>query len=229
MINVIALDDDLDFHEVLKIKLTPSEYSLTLATSEKDFFEKFDLKKYDMALLDLSIDDHPLKGLEILIRLRQERQSDIPCIVLSNASSKKIVSNALELGANDFVAKPLDGKLLSSKIKALIQGTQAFAKELEFGKTPNTQPDILLTSKLRLVAITELGFLLEGSAYVAKGAKVKLKSSRIKEIFGSDVIEVYSTGFNSEKSGVFVTTFEIDPDLKELVNKAKLWIKANKP
>ena len=51
----------------------------------------------------------------------------------------------------------------------------------------------------------------------------------IKEIFGSDVIEVYSTGFNSEKSGVFVTTFEIDPDLKELVNKAKLWIKANKP
>lgn len=229
MINVIALDDDLDFHEILKAKLSSSEYILTLATTENEFFEKFSVKKYDIALLDLSVDDQPLKGLEILVRLRQEKNSEIPVIVLSQESAKKIISNALELGANDFVAKPLDGKLLNSKIKGLIQGTQAFAKELEFGTTPDKQPDIILTSRLKMVAVTELGFLLEGSAYVAKGSRVKIKSDRIQEIFGVEMVEAYSTGFNSDKPGVFLTTFEIDPDQKDLLNRSKLWIKTNKP
>ncbi|MBC7427159.1 MAG: hypothetical protein H7336_01025 [Bacteriovorax sp.] len=64
-------------------------------------------------------------------------------------------------------------------------------------------------------------------AYVAKGSKIKLRSSRVQEIFGIDTVSAYSTGFSSEISGVYVTAFEIDPDNKDLVSKAKLWIKAN--
>jgi CheY-like chemotaxis protein len=228
MINILAVDDDLDFQEILKIKLNTSELNLVLSSSEKEFFEKIDSQKFDIFLLDLSIDDHPLKGLEILIRIRQEKLKDIPIIVLSNSSSKKIISNALELGANDFVSKPVDAKLLVSKIKALVAGKQAFAKELEFGKIPGNAPDIFITSKLHLMAITEMGFLVKGNAYVAKGTKLKLRSSLLKDIFGLDTLDVYSTGFNSEVSGEYVTTFEIDPNNKEIVNKAKLWIKANK-
>ena len=76
--------------------------------------------------------------------------------------------------------------------------------------------------------ITEMGFLVEGSAYVTKGSMLKLRSSLLKEIFGIDTVEVYSTGFNSEISGVYQTTFEIDPEDKELLSKVKVWIKANK-
>ena len=229
MINILAVDDDLDFQEILKIKLPPSEFNLVLSSTEKDFFEKIDSQKFDIFLLDLSLDNHPLKGLEILMKIRQEKFKDVPAIVLSNSSSKKIISNALELGANDFIAKPVDGKLLISKIKALIEGNQAFAKELEFGVVPGGTTDIFITSKIRLVAATEIGFIVEGSAYVSKGTKLKLRSSLLKEILGCDTTEVYSTGFNSEVSGVYMTTFEIDPDNKELLSKLKVWIKANRP
>jgi hypothetical protein len=68
---------------------------------------------------------------------------------------------------------------------------------------------------------------LEGNSFIAKGSKVKVSSNRIKEVFGLDNLEVYSTGFNCEESGVYMTTFEIDPDKKDLLNKAKLWIKLN--
>ena len=228
MINVLAVDDDFDFQEILKIKLSPAEFKLTLASTEKEFFEKFETQEFDIFLLDLSLDGHPLKGLEILEKIRHEKQNETPIIVLSNSSSKKIVSNALELGANDYASKPVDGKLLITKIKALVIGKQAFAKELEFGTTPDKQPDITLTSKLKLMAVTEVGFLLEGNAYVAKGSKIKLKSMRIYEIFGVETISAYSAGFSSEVSGLYQTSFEIDPDNKEMVNKTKLWIKANK-
>ena len=228
MINILAVDDDLDFQEILKIKLPSSEFNLVLSNTEKEFFEKIDSQKFDIFLLDLSLDNHPLKGLEILTKIRQEKFKDVPAIVLSNSSSKKIVSNALELGANDFISKPVDGKLLVSKIKALIEGNQAFAKELEFGVVPGTTLDIFISSKIRLTAITEMGFLVEGSAYVSKGSKLKLRSPLLKEILGIDTIEVNSTGFNSEVSGVYITTFEIDPDNKEFLNKIKMWIKTNR-
>ena len=228
MINILAVDDDLDFQEILKIKLPSSEFNLILSNTEKDFFEKIDSQKFDIFLLDLSLDNHPLKGLEILTKIRQEKFKDVPAIVLSNSSSKKIVSNALELGANDFISKPVDGKLLVSKIKALIEGNQAFAKELEFGVVPGATPDIFISSKIRLTAITEMGFLVEGSAYVSKGSKLKLRSPLLKEILGIDTVEVNSTGFNSEVSGVYITTFEIDPDNKEFLNKIKMWIKTNR-
>ena len=225
MINILAVDDDFDFHEILKIKLPSAEFNLVLACSEKEFFEKIESKKFDLFLLDLSLDNHPLRGLEILIKLRQDNFKEIPIIVLSNTSSKKIVANALELGANDFISKPIDGKLLVSKMRSLVEENKSFSKELEFGSIPKLASEVIITSKLHLVAITEVGFLAKGSAYVAKGAKVKLRSSHFHEIFGLDKIEVYSTGFHSEISGVYMTTFEIDPDNKKSMNKAKMWIK----
>ena len=228
MINILAVDDDIDFHEILKIKLPSKNYNLILTSTEKEFFEKMPTMKFDIFLLDLSIDDQPLKGLEILTKIRQDQSLETPVIVMSNSSSKKTVSSALELGANDFVGKPIDGNLLISKIKALVEGNQAFAKELEFGTIIDKHTTIVLSTKLRLVALTEIGFLLEGNSYVAKGARIKLRSPRIKEIFDLDEIDVYSSGFSSEVSGVYITACEIDPDQKELISKAKMWIKTSK-
>lgn len=225
MINILAVDDDLDFQEILKIKLSATEFKLTLASTESEFFEKFESEKFDVFLLDLSLDNQPLKGLEMVTKIRQGKASDTPIIILTNTDAKKIVANSLELGANDFVNKPLNPQLLISKIKALVSGNQAFEKELE--AMPGKGVSLQLGTKMRLVAITEIGFIVEGSAYIAKGSKIKLKSARIKEIFGLESLDVYSTGFNSERSGIYQTVFEIDPDHKDTVSKAKVWIKAH--
>jgi len=41
MINIPACDGDLDFHEILKIKLPAMEFRLTSSSVEKEFWEKF--------------------------------------------------------------------------------------------------------------------------------------------------------------------------------------------
>lgn len=226
--NILAIDDDVDFHALLKLKLNAAEFNLTLCLTEQEFFEKLKSEtKFDVILLDLSIGENPLKGLEILSKVRGESQDDVPVIVLSNTDAKKVISSALELGANDFVPKPLNATLLIDKINALVTGNQAFAKKLKFGNFPGKQPNVIMSTRLTLKAVTEIGLLIEGNAYIAKGARVKIKSKRMLEIFGIDTIEVFSTGFATEESGVYLTTFEIDPENKDFINKAKLWIKSN--
>lgn len=227
MINVLACDDDLDFHEILKIKLPITAFKLTLTSTESEFWEKFDKEKFDIFLLDLSIDDSPLKGLELINKIRSDKSNDTPIIVLSNSSSEKIISNAMELGANDFNSKPLDARLLVQKIKSAVSGEQAFGEVIKFGKFPGKQPDVTMTTSMKLKGISELGLLVEGNAFIAKGAKVKVASPRIKEIFGVDSIDLYSSGFSAETNGVYLSRFEINPDNKDLITKAKFWIKTN--
>lgn len=227
MINVLACDDDLDFHEILKIKLPVTEFKLTLTSTEAEFWEKFESEKFDIFLLDLSIDDSPVKGLELINKIRSDKNSETPIIVLSNTSAEKIVSNALELGATDFNSKPLDSRLLIAKIISAVNGNQAYGDTIKFGKFPGLQPDVTITTTLKLKSISEMDIIIEGNAFVAKGAKVKVASQRIKEIFGTDSIDLYSTGFNVESNGVFLSKFEINPDNKDLINKVKFWLKTN--
>lgn len=225
MINILAVDDDLDFHEILKVKLDPTVFKLTLVTNELEFFNYFNAYKYEAILLDLSFDGSTLKGFELLTKIRQEKNNDTPIIVLSNANNSKTISSALELGANDFVNKPVDGVLLTQKIKELMNGNAAFANELELGTSPGLKSPVTLTTTLRLVSISELGFVLEGNTFIARGYRIKLKSKRISEIFGTEGIDVYSTGFSSETNGVYLSTFELNPDQKDMVNRVREWIK----
>lgn len=227
MITVLACDDNLDFHEILKIKLPTSEFNLVLTSSEAEFWEKYNGQKYDVFLLDLSIDDSPVKGLDMINQLRTDKSDNTPIIVLSSASSEKVISNAVELGANDFNSKPIDGRLLISKIKSAVSGGQAFSEVIKFGKINGKQPDVTLTTRLKFKGISELGILVEGNAFIAKGAKIKVRSERIKEIFGVDSVDLYSSGFSAETNGVYLSRFEINPDHKDLITKAKFWIKSN--
>lgn len=227
MIKILACDDDLDFHEILKAKLPASEFELILTSTEKEFWEKFELLPYDLFLLDLSIDDSPVKGLELINKIRSEKSNETPIIVLSGVSSEKIISNAVELGANDFNSKPLDGRLLITKIKSVLSGGMAFNETIKFGKFPGRQPDVTMTSTVRLKSISEVGLVVEGNAFITKGTKVKVASVRIKEIFGVDVLELYSNGFSAESNGLYLSKLEINPDNKDLITKAKFWIKTN--
>ena len=119
----------------------------------------------------------------------------------------------------------MDGSLLTQKIKELMSGNAAFANELELGTSPGLKSPVTLVTTLRLVSISELGFVLEGNTFIARGYRVKLKSPRIKEIFETESIDVYSTGFSSETNGIYLSTFELNPDQKDMVNKVKDWIK----
>ncbi|QKS72902.1 diguanylate cyclase [Paenalkalicoccus suaedae] len=106
---VLIVDDDIEFGSFLKDKLENNGYQALLALSGKKGIDLF----YDMSprliLLDYLLPD--VDGMEVLKQiLKKSMREFIPVIMLSAYGSEDRRNRALELGAMDFIDKPLIGE-----------------------------------------------------------------------------------------------------------------------
>src|SRR5574337_766693 len=74
--------------------------------------------RYDLVLLDLNI--ARLSGKGVLRRLR-ERRDDVPVLILTATASLDQKVQCLEIGADDYMVKPIEGRELVARIKALVR------------------------------------------------------------------------------------------------------------
>jgi DNA-binding response OmpR family regulator len=89
----------------------------TLATSGSDALRLIDELQPDLLVLDLTlVDGH---GLETLKAVR--RSSDLPIIVLSTSVSEDDLVQVLELGADDYVTKPIAFRAMLARIRAVLR------------------------------------------------------------------------------------------------------------
>jgi DNA-binding response OmpR family regulator len=115
---LLLLEDDLTTVESIKLCLEIYEPQSTLKTTGKGL-EAIQLIKdnhYDAILVDLGLPD--IDGTEVIEQLR--KFSNIPVIVLSARHSPSVISNALALGADDYITKPFDYRLLLKRVNNLV-------------------------------------------------------------------------------------------------------------
>lgn len=85
---------------------------------------------FDLLVLDWNVPD--LDGVDLLHWLRQYQQSETPVIMLSSRSSQNDVANALGIGADDYLVKPLRPLELAARIRRLLQRNRpGVSKSLE--------------------------------------------------------------------------------------------------
>ncbi len=114
---ILVVDDDLNICDALRVNLESEGFQVKIANDGVEALELFKLYDPDLVLLDLML---PKKdGREVCREIREI--STKPIIVLSAKDStvEKVV--ALELGADDFVVKPVDKSELSARIKAVLR------------------------------------------------------------------------------------------------------------
>lgn len=113
----MMIEDDSDLAEVLSEFLAKS--SIEVETFEDPYFalSTLPLKKYDLVILDLTLDG--LDGLEVCKKIRL--RSDIPIIISSARSLIKDKLEALKLGADDYLPKPYDPRELEARIYSLLR------------------------------------------------------------------------------------------------------------
>ncbi len=99
-------------------------YAYEVARNAEEAFEKLKTSTFDLILLDLGLPD--MDGLEVCKKLKAEPATvDIPVIMLTGrtAASDKIAG--LELGADDYVAKPFDPGELVARIHVALRRRKA--------------------------------------------------------------------------------------------------------
>ncbi len=113
---ILIAEDDSILADGLIRSLRQSGYAVDLVTNGADADSALALQTFDLLILDLGLP--ALSGLEVLRRLRA-RNSALPVMILTAADSVEQRVQGLDLGADDYMAKPCALSELEARVRAL--------------------------------------------------------------------------------------------------------------
>ena len=104
MKSILLVEDDPLMVDIYTTKLKEAGFSVELASSGKEGFEKIQNKKPDLLLLDIVLPEET--GLELLKKIKSvPKLQKIPVIILSNLGQRAEVEEGLRLGATKYLIK----------------------------------------------------------------------------------------------------------------------------
>lgn len=110
---VLLVDDEADFIDSLSQRLEVRGLKVSATTRGQNAVDLLDDEKFDIIVLDLAMPG--MDGLETLRRIK-EKDPDAEIVMLSGHGSVQSTKEAMKLGAEDFLEKPVDMPELLEKI-----------------------------------------------------------------------------------------------------------------
>jgi len=133
MYRVLLVEDDPRLAELVTEYLSGYEFTVELATRGDQALDSFKASKPDLVVLDLM-----LPGMDGMVVCRQIRDiSEVPILILTAREDTYDEVSGLEQGADDFVNKPVQPRVLLARLRALLRRSQpktsGDSRVLEFG------------------------------------------------------------------------------------------------
>ncbi|HBL18048.1 MAG TPA: hypothetical protein DD417_15165 [Elusimicrobia bacterium] len=118
MRTILVADDDDMFRELVTEILTQGGYSVVRAKDGVEAWEFIQKKKVDMAVLDLNMPN--MDGMELTRKVRETpRCQSMPILMLTVRALVEDQVSGYERGADDYLTKPFDSKMLLARVKVL--------------------------------------------------------------------------------------------------------------
>ena len=121
---ILLVEDDAMLADAVTRALKQATHQVQRAANGADADRALATNEYDLVLLDVGLPQ--LDGLEVLKRLRA-RRSRVPVLVLTVRDSVQDRVAGLDLGADDYLAKPFELSELEARVRALIRRSHASA------------------------------------------------------------------------------------------------------
>ena len=118
--HILIVDDDDRIRELVSQYLNDNEYLVTTAKNAEDAKEKIDFIKFDIIILDIMMPGQ--SGLEFINENKKKIETPIILLTAKGEAGDRI--EGLEIGADDYLAKPFEPKELVLRIKNIIEKTK---------------------------------------------------------------------------------------------------------
>ncbi|MEV6240583.1 response regulator transcription factor [Lentzea sp. NPDC051838] len=165
MPRVLLIEDDEAVREGLSLALTYQGHTVDAVRTGEEGLELLMSVAPDVVVLDLMLPG--VDGFEVCRRIRAS--GDLPIIMLTARNDDIDVVAGLEAGADDYVAKPAQARVLEARIRAVLRRSSAAAPEVvaeRYGDLTIDREGLVVTRLGRPVSLapTELRLLLELSS-----------------------------------------------------------------
>jgi sigma-B regulation protein RsbU (phosphoserine phosphatase) len=113
---LLVVDDNEDNRDMLSRRLVRRGYTVDVAPEGQAALDRIGSETYELVLLDVMMPG--IDGFEVLERLRRTHPPDVLPVIMATARDRSDdIVRALELGANDYVTKPLDFAVVLARVR----------------------------------------------------------------------------------------------------------------
>jgi DNA-binding response OmpR family regulator len=114
---ILLVDDERSIQTLLSYPLRKDGYHVTSAQDGREALQRFDEARFDLVILDLMLPQ--LDGVQVCRQLRS--RSQVPIIMLTAKGSETDKVAGLEVGADDYITKPVSMREFRSRVKAALR------------------------------------------------------------------------------------------------------------
>ena len=114
---IVILEDDLDQAELLTAWLEEAGHQITVYSDGTLFIRAYTKDSYDLVLLDWMVPN--MSGIEVLKHLRSQIDNVVPVVFITQKDQEEDIVEALEAGADDFMAKPVRHLETMARVNAI--------------------------------------------------------------------------------------------------------------
>ena len=160
---ILLVEDEEDIAALIRLQAEIAGYRFVSASDGLNGYEAVEKELPDLVVLDIMLPGQ--SGLDVCKKMKANSKLDhIPIIIISAKSEETDVVLGLELGADDYVAKPFSPRVLFSRVKAVLRRRYEAEKPtpvMSFGDFTMEVEKYLVKKRDKQVALTlsEFGIL----------------------------------------------------------------------
>lgn len=223
---VYVIDDDKDIRNFLDVTLKGLGTKPESFATPEPFLKRLKESKPDLCLIDVNI-GRAESGFLLVKAVRSVLGPRLPLLIVSSVRDRASIAHALEIGANDYIAKPIDTNALAMKLAQYLKSKELDEVSLKYVSAPGDGAPALIDLEFEISAIDEFGLRLRGKHLLSKGTVVKLVSPEITSITGQAsgiLVTVDSTWV--EDGTEYGAYAEFDAANEELLRTVRRWLMA---
>ena len=161
VMKILVVDDEQDLCEILQFNLETEGYEVDTANSAEEALSK-PLPDYSLFLLDVMMGE--MSGFQLARKLKEDPETCATPIIFTTAlDGEDSVVKGLNIGADDYIAKPLSMKEVKARVKAVLRRASKF-----------TPPSIADVPTKNTVAFESLKMNIENKTATLNGAPIAL-------------------------------------------------------
>lgn len=175
--SVIIVEDEKDLAELTREFLNQFEFECTVVSNGQDAIERIMVDQPDIVLLDLMLPD--IDGMDVCKAVKDKVASKIVMLTARSETIDQVLG--LEIGADDYISKPVEPRLLLAKLRAIARrepvNSPANQTTLTFGdiELNRYKREVLRSGSLVALSTPEyelLNYLVDNAGYVVNREKI---------------------------------------------------------